>query len=158
MALQLGDEREMPRRERARADDVHIIFDRLARRLIGRLKERADVDVEAEIGEGRRDHLLAAIVPILPHLCDKDARTPAEFLSELIRFFACLLDALLFASFVLVHALDAPDGGLVAAIDFLERAADLADGRLMAGRVDGELKEVTLAALGGLGESVELIL
>ena len=37
--------------ERGDADDMDVLLDRLARRLVGRREERADVDVEAEIGE-----------------------------------------------------------------------------------------------------------
>ena len=38
---QRGDEREVPGGERARADDVDVVLDRGARRLLGRLEERA---------------------------------------------------------------------------------------------------------------------
>ena len=43
----------------------------------GRREEGADVDVEAEVGEGGGDHLLAAVVAVLAHLGDEDARAPA---------------------------------------------------------------------------------
>ena len=43
----------------------------------GRREERADIDVEAEIGEGGGDHLLAAVVAVLAHLGDEDARAAA---------------------------------------------------------------------------------
>ena len=45
-------------------------------------EQRADIDVEAEIGEGGGDHLLAAVVPVLAHLGDEDARAPAVVLLE----------------------------------------------------------------------------
>ena len=64
----------MSRRERRHADDVHIVLDRLAGRLLRRREERADIDVEAEIGESRGDHLLAAVMAVLAHLGDQDAR------------------------------------------------------------------------------------
>ncbi len=38
-----------------------------------RLEQRAHVDVEAEVGEGGGDHLLAAVVPVLAHLGHQDA-------------------------------------------------------------------------------------
>src|SRR5437660_9925717 len=38
------------------ADDVDIVLDRFARRFVGSLEQRTDVHVEAEIGEGGRDH------------------------------------------------------------------------------------------------------
>ena len=58
--------------ERRDADDVHVGLDRLARHLFGGLEQRADVDVEAEVGEGAGDHLLAAVVAVLAHLGDED--------------------------------------------------------------------------------------
>ena len=65
----------MSRRERRDADDVHVILDRLAGGLLRRREERADIDIEAEIGESRGDHLLAAVVAVLAHLRDQDARS-----------------------------------------------------------------------------------
>ena len=46
-------------------------------RFLGRLEERPDVDVEAEIGKSRGDHLLAAVVAVLADLGDEDARRAA---------------------------------------------------------------------------------
>ena len=57
----------------------------------GRGEERADIDVEAEIGEGRGDHLLAAVVPVLAHLGDENARSPAVVVLELLDQSADLL-------------------------------------------------------------------
>ena len=45
----------MPGGQRADPDDVHVGLDGLARDLGGRLEQRAHVDVEAEVGERRRD-------------------------------------------------------------------------------------------------------
>ncbi len=78
LRLQLRHQRQVAGRQRARdADDVHVVLDRLPRRLVGGLEQRADVDVEAEVGERRGDHLLAAVVAVLAHLGDQDARPPA---------------------------------------------------------------------------------
>ena len=68
----------MPRRQRACTDDVNVVFDRGLRGLLRRLEERSDVDVEAEISKRSRNHLLAAIMTVLSHLGDEDAR-PAAF-------------------------------------------------------------------------------
>ncbi len=57
---------------------MHVVFDRLPRGLGRRGEQRPDIDVEAEIGEGRGDHLLAAVVAVLADLGDQDAR-PAAF-------------------------------------------------------------------------------
>ena len=51
----------------------------------GSLEERADVHVEAHIGEGGGNHLGAAIVPVLAHLGHQNARPPAFGLFELYR-------------------------------------------------------------------------
>ena len=82
LGLELRHQREMRGRERGDAEDVHVVLDRLARRLGRRRKQRADVDVEAEIGERRGDHLLAAVVAVLADLGDQDARPAAFVLLE----------------------------------------------------------------------------
>src|SRR5690606_9847305 len=51
----------------ADADDMDVVFDGLASGFGGALKEWADVNVEADVGEGRRNDFLAAIVAILSH-------------------------------------------------------------------------------------------
>ena len=79
---QLRHQRQVPGRQRRHADDVHVVLDRLARGLVGRREQRADVDVEAEVGERRGDHLLAAVVAVLAHLGDQDARPAAVGLLE----------------------------------------------------------------------------
>ena len=60
--------------ERRDADRVDVVLDRLARALLGGLEQRADVDVEAEIGEGAGDDLGAAVVAVLAELGDHHAR------------------------------------------------------------------------------------
>jgi hypothetical protein len=59
---------------------------RAARR---RGEQRPDVDVEAEIGEGRGDHLLAAVVAVLADLGDQDARPAALVGLELVATSFC---------------------------------------------------------------------
>src|SRR5947208_1812304 len=51
---------------------------RLRRDLVRRLEQRAHVDVEAQVGERGGDDLLTAVVPVLAHLGDQDAR-PSSF-------------------------------------------------------------------------------
>ena len=75
---ELGHERLVPGGLARHADDVHVVLDRVARRFLGRLEQRADVDVEAEVGERGGDHLGAAVVAVLAELRDEDAR-PAAF-------------------------------------------------------------------------------
>ena len=74
LRLQFRHQGEMARGERRDADDVHVVLDRLPGGLRRGREERADIDVEAEIGEGGGDHLLAAVVAVLAHLGDEDAR------------------------------------------------------------------------------------
>src|SRR5699024_10250490 len=115
----------------------------LARRLFRRLKERPDVDVEAEIREGGRDDLLAAIVAILAHFGDEDARATAMLAEERLAALSRRLDVVCVVSdFFFIHALHAPDRSLIATVDFRQRLADLADRRVRSGRVDREREEV----------------
>src|SRR3954470_4532097 len=57
LRLELRHEGQVGGGERGDADDVDVVLDRLAGGLGGGREERPDVDVEAEIGEGRGDHL-----------------------------------------------------------------------------------------------------
>jgi hypothetical protein len=59
------------------------------------------------------------------------------------------------ARFAAVHALDAPDGGLVAAVDLLEREADLAHRRALPRGRDRQLQQVALAGGRRVGERLE---
>ncbi len=67
---------------------MHVVLDRLARGFRRRREQRADIDVEAEIGKGACDHLLAAVVAVLADLGDQDARAASfivlEFGDELL--------------------------------------------------------------------------
>ena len=87
-----GHQREVPGGERVDADDVHVGLDRLPRDLGRGLEQRADVDVEAEVGERGGEHLLPAVVPVLAHLRHQDARPAALRLGELVGRRARLLD------------------------------------------------------------------
>ena len=81
---ELGHERLVAGGLARHADDVHVVLDRVARRLLGRLEERADVDVEAEVGERGGDHLGAAVVAVLAELGDEDARAATASAGELV--------------------------------------------------------------------------
>ena len=118
-----------------------------ARRLRRRREQRADIDVEAEIGEGRGDDLLAAVVAVLAHLGDEDARAAAVGLLEGRDHARHARDALsVMPDLPLVDAGDRLDLRAVAAEHLLQRERDLADRRLGARRVDGELQQVAVAA------------
>ena len=85
--LQLGDElrqqRLVPRRQRRHAHDVHVVLDGLPRGFLGRLEQRPHVDVEAQVGEGRRDDLGPPVMAVLPHLGNQDSGAPALVFLEL---------------------------------------------------------------------------
>ena len=69
-----GTQGEVAGGQRVHADDVHVGVDRLLGDLLRRGEQRADVDVEAQVGERGDDDLLAAVVPVLAHLRDQDPR------------------------------------------------------------------------------------
>ena len=156
--LQGRDQGQVPGGERADADDVHVVVDGLLGRLLRRLEQRADVDVEAQIGERRGDDLLAAVVAVLAELGDQDARPTPFTLEELLDL---LCDLGRRRSAVCRTCAHVDPGaiswicGLVAAEDLLQGVADLAHRRLDARRLDGQLQQVALAALGALGQGVE---
>src|SRR4051794_18831803 len=82
LRLELRHEGQVGGGERGDADDVDVVLDRLASGLGRGREERPDVDVEAEVRERRGDHLLAAVMAVLAHLGDEDARAPAVVLLE----------------------------------------------------------------------------
>ena len=61
---------------------MHVVFYRQTSNLFRRGKHRAQVNVEAEIGIGAGDHLGAAIVAILAHFGDQNARAAAVIHQE----------------------------------------------------------------------------
>src|SRR5690606_28500733 len=73
----------MTRRERAHAHDVHVVLHGLTGRLFRSLKEGADVNIKAQVGEAGSDNLLTAIMAVLTHLCHKDPWTPTFALQKL---------------------------------------------------------------------------
>ena len=97
-----------PAASERRPDDVHVVLDRLARRLLGGLEERADVDVEAEVRERRGDHLLAAVVAVLAHLGHQDPGA-APVRSRTHRAARARLPRSRASSIRCVHAGDRPD-------------------------------------------------
>ena len=78
MADQLGDQSLVAGGEAGGADHVDLLLDREPRAFLGRLEERAGDHLEAEIGEGRGDHVGAAVVAVLAHLGDEHAGLAAE--------------------------------------------------------------------------------
>ena len=81
---ELGHQGLVPGGLARHADDVHVVLDRVARRLFGSLEQRADVDVEAEVGERGGDHLGAAVVAVLAELDHEQAGPAALAARELV--------------------------------------------------------------------------
>ena len=122
--------------ERRDADRVDVVLDRLAGAFLGGLEQRADVDVEAEVGEGAGDDLGAAVVAVLAELGDHHARPAPLVLGEGGDLALELLPAL---GAVVGRGVDARDllrVGAVPAPGGLERVADLADRGAQAHRLD----------------------
>ena len=130
-------------------------FFRAAQRrdLFGRREQRADLDVEAEVGEGGGDDLLAAVVAVLAHLGDENARRRARRSPRTRASSRCT------RSFASPRApggleIDARDGLRLRDMpveDLLERQADFANRSLGAGRRDGQVEQIALAP-GALGQ------
>ncbi len=118
-------------------------------------EERADIDIEAEIGEGRGDHLLAAVVTVLAHLGDEDAGAAPIRLLEGLDQPPHPLDRRRHAAHLpLVDARDRPDLGPVPAPGPLQSLRDLTDRGLGPRRLDGEREQVA-AAFRRLGQRRE---
>ena len=133
------------------ADHVHVVLDGVAGGLGRRLEQRADVDVEAEVGEGGGDHLGAAVVAVLAHLHHEHAGPAALGVGEGLDVGLDGREALVALVGRAVHARDATDLGPVAAEHVLHGVGDLADGGPGPGRLDGQGQQVAVAA-GALGE------
>ena len=93
---------------------MDVGLDGLAGDLGGRLEQRTDVDVEAEVGERRGDDLLAAVVAVLADLGDEDPRLAAVIDGELLDEGAHLGDVGGLADLLAVHAANRTDRGSVA--------------------------------------------
>src|SRR3954454_16679592 len=105
---------------------MYVVLHRMPRYFGRGLKERTDIDVEPEIGKRRRDHLGAAVVPVLAHLRDEDARAAPFGLGELIRHPTGGDEVLVHLAFRRVNARNGTDCSLVPAPNLLERTRYLA--------------------------------
>jgi hypothetical protein len=121
----------------------------------GDWNKRADIHVEAEVGIRGGHDFRAAVVAVLAHLGDQDARTPTMQRGKLVGERADLGDLGIAAEFGLIHAGHGADDGFVTVEDFFERQGNLAQGGTGAGGFDGEGKQVAFAGFGGLGERGE---
>ena len=115
----------------------------MPRGLGGSRKQWTDIDVEAEIGKGRGDHLLAAVMAILPDLGNQDAGAAAlvhfEFADELLH----PLDGVGHGSDLpFVNAGDGFDFRTMAAEHFFQGRGDFPDRGLGARRIDRKREQI----------------
>ena len=75
---QLGDQRLVPCGERACPHHIDLLLQRQRSGFLWGLKQRAGNHLETHICKRRCDHIRAAIMPVLPHLGDHDARFAAQ--------------------------------------------------------------------------------
>src|SRR5207244_6977356 len=104
-------------------------LERLPRRLFRGLEQRADIDVEADIGKGGGDDLGTAVVAVLAELGDQHARTAplgAGKGGDLALHPTEILVALILAA---IDARDRADLGAMAGEYLFERVGDLAHRR-----------------------------
>ena len=142
---QLRHERLVAGRLARHADDVDVVLDGGPGDLLGRLEQRAEVDVEAEVGEGGADHLGAAVVAVLAHLGHEQARPAALLLGEGRDLGDDRREVVVALVAGAVHAGDATDLRLVAAEHRLHGVAHLADGGPGPGGLDAEREQVAVA-------------
>ena len=77
----------MPSRLRRHTDNMHIIFNRLLRRLFRRLEHRPHIHIKAQVGKGRGNHLGTAVMTILTHLYHQHSRAAAMVFRKGFDFF-----------------------------------------------------------------------
>ena len=134
---------------------MHIVLDSLARDLFRRREERPDVDIETQIRECRRNHLLAAVVAILTDLGDQDARAAPVIALEVLDEPLHLAEST--GHRTRLRSIDArysANLGAMAAEDHFQRIGNLADRRFRTRGLDREIEQVG-AALSALGQRVE---
>src|SRR5579862_5143490 len=112
---------------------MHISFDCVLRNLCRRLKKRTDVDVEAEIGKCCRYDLGAAIMAVLSHLGDENARPPPLLARKGFNFAADRSEFVVALVRAAVNAGHRTDLGAKAAEYTFHCVRYLADGRARAG-------------------------
>ena len=74
--------------QRAGADDMDIVLDRVASRFGGRPKEGPDIDIESEVCKGRGNHFYPPVMTVLSHLGYEHPRSTPKFCLKFFRTFA----------------------------------------------------------------------
>jgi hypothetical protein len=108
---------------------VNLVLDRLARGFLGSLKERANIDVKPDSGEGGGDDLGAAVMPVLPKFGDEHAGAPALFAGKGVDLALHAAEGVVVPVLTAIDATDRADLGTVAAKRLFEGVGDLANRR-----------------------------
>src|SRR5579871_1456711 len=132
----------MPRGLAGDANDMDVGIDGVFRDFLGRLKQRADVDIETEIGKGGSYDFGASVVTVLAHLCHQHARTTALMLGKTLHFAAN--GGKFVVAFILraVDAGDRADFGTVSAKYAFHRVGNFADRGASTRRFDRQLEKI----------------
>ena len=141
--LERWNECEMPGGQRRDANRVNAVGDGHRRHLFGRCKQRPDLHIEAHVGEGRRDDLLAAVMPVLADLGDQQPGRPAIRLAERRNGVPNPLDSVLVLGRCRVNALHRADGRCMAVPHLFQRQRDFAHRRLGARRIDSRRQKIS---------------
>ena len=100
---------------RGDSNDMNIIVDGVLRRLFRRLEQRADIHIEADIGESCGDNYRAAIMAILAHFHHQHPRAAAFARSEGLYIALDLLEPFIALISRAIHPCEGFDLGAVAA-------------------------------------------
>src|SRR5690606_307287 len=71
--------------EAGHTHDVNVVLNSLSRHFLRCLEQRADVDIETDIGKACSDHASATIVAILSDFGDEYARTTSFLYGKIVR-------------------------------------------------------------------------
>jgi hypothetical protein len=156
---QCRHQRQVAGGQRRHADNVHFVVDGLARGLVRRGKQRADLDLEAEVGERGGNNLLAAVVTVLAHLGDEDARHgPSASVKASTAPCARTMASDILAGLAPVDVLEHPRLGDVTAPDLFQCAGYLADGGLGPRGINRSGEQVAFACPGACWSALELFI
>ena len=128
----------MPSRLGRHPDHMNVVLNRPARRFLRCLKHRPDIDIEANVGERRGNHLGATVMTVLAQLNDKHAWPAPLFFSKLGNVATDLLESLVA---LVSRSIDARDRSYlrpVAGEFFFQRVGNFADCRPRSAGVHGK--------------------
>src|SRR3954454_20356142 len=137
------------------ADDVDVVFDCLAGGFLRGLEQRADIDVETDIGEGGGDDLGAAVVTVLGELYDQHARAAGFVAGETLDLALYPAEALVALVLAAIDADHRLRRGAVPAVDGFERVGNFADRRARPRRLDRQRQQVAVAGTRRVGQRAE---